>query len=197
MTEYRCVVMDPPWQEHGAGKSKRGANRHYETMGVKDIWETVRKAQAWTPAADCHLWMWVTDNFLEDGLKLMKWLDFRYVRTMVWVKVKNVFSVQEPDLYDTVCELVGDHLQIGLGQYLRGSHELCLFGVRGQTMLPDTDKRPPSVIFATRTKHSRKPKEAFDVFEAVSPGPRLEMFARLWNRAEWDFWGREAPWEPR
>ena len=81
-----------------------------------------------------------------------------------------------------------DKLQIGLGQYMRGSHELCLFGVRGKTMRPE--KAPPSVVIAERSKHSSKPAEAFAAIEQVSPGPRLEMFARE-PRAGWDVWGNE------
>ena len=140
-----------------------------------------------TPIAeDAHLWMWVTDNYLRDGLWLMDQLGFRYVRTMVWVKMKDE-NADSSYAIDTARHA----LQIGLGQYLRGGHELCLFGTRGQACVPEPGDRMPSVIFAERTKHSAKPQEAYDVIERVSPGPRLEVFARN-ERPGWSVWGNEV-----
>lgn len=162
--------MDPPWNERGGGRIRRGAQKHYQLLKTPEIIDVIREAHLWHPADDAHLWLWVTDNFLEDGLLVMKALGFRYIRTMAWIKRRN----GKP--------------QIGLGQYLRGSHELCLFGVRGSTMKPV--KAPPSVVMAERTKHSRKPVAAFETIEQVSPGPRLEMFARC-HRPGWDCWGNE------
>jgi N6-adenosine-specific RNA methylase IME4 len=170
---YRCIVADPPWLEQGGGKIKRGADRHYPLMRLSDIAKTMWTAPEWRPAADCHLWLWTTNNFLIDALSLVEQLGFRYVTNMVWVKVRIERDGQ---------------LQIGLGQYLRGSHELCLFATKGKASLPAV--APPSVIFAERTEHSQKPDEAFEVFEQVSPGPRLEMFART-DRPGWSSWGNE------
>lgn len=171
--KFRCIAADPPWNERGAGKSKRGADRHYPTMGVQCIYQTMVMAPVFQIAPRAHLWLWVTDNFLQAGLGLMAQLGFRYVRTMVWVKEKDL------------------KLQVGLGQYLRGSHELCLLGVRGSAALPPTENRRPSVVLAPRGRHSQKPKEAFEVIEATSPGPRLEMFARQ-PREGWTVWGNEV-----
>lgn len=207
--KYRTIVADPPWLERGGGKSKRGADRHYPLMNAHDIAVTMAEAlsYAWELAGgwfhpdsasavadSAHLWLWVTDNFLEDGLRVMSRLGFRYVRTLVWVKTqldeRGALELEEDE-----CES-GDiyprrHLQIGLGQYLRGAHELCLLGVRGETCLPDTADRQPSVVFAPRNRHSAKPQAAFDVIEKTSPGPRLEMFARR-PREGWDVWGNEV-----
>jgi len=79
--------------------------------------------------------------------------------------------------------------QPGLGQYLRGRHELVLLGTMGKAHLPV--KAPDSVIHAPRTRHSAKPVEFYQMFEAVSAPPRLELFAR--GRCEgWDAWGNEV-----
>ncbi len=185
---YRCITLDPPWLERGGGKSKRGADRHYSLMTVDKIVEAVTMAEPVSRLApDCHCWCWVTDNFLEGGLRVMKALGFRYVRTLVWVKVK-------PEVYP--CIVKGEDcegaLTIGLGQYLRGAHELALFGVRGDAMVPPPASRCPSVVFAPKGRHSAKPDTAIKVFESVSPGPRLEMFART-ARSGWDAWGNEVP----
>jgi len=94
---YRCIYLDPPWPERGGGKSKRGADRHYDTLTVRQIEKVVLDALQvyadWTAltagdavARDAHCWIWVTDNYLEDGLYLMRKMGFRYKRTLVWVK---------------------------------------------------------------------------------------------------------------
>lgn len=167
MNGFSCVVIDPPWMERGGGKIKRGADRHYALMDLTSIIYTVQRAPVWQIAHSAHLWLWVTDNFLQDGLTVMSALGFRYVRMLVWVKDR-----------------------VGLGQYLRSQHEVCLFGVRGETMRPSV-RNVPSVIFAPRGRHSEKPEEAFAVFERVSAGPRLEMFARK-TRVGWTSWGNEV-----
>lgn len=178
MPLYRCLVMDPPWPELGGGG--RGAQNHYNVLHTSKMATTILRASKWNPAPDAHLWCWVTDNYLLDGLSLVDRLGFRYVRTYAWVKTR-----------DDVGRVVTPKVQIGIGKYARGSHELCLFATRGRALLPDT--APSSVLFAPRTEHSRKPDEAFEQwFERVSPGPRLEMFARS-ARPGWDRWGFEAP----
>ena len=166
-TLYKCVSLDPPWQEHGGGQIKRGADRHYPTMDIASIIYTVQRADVWTVDQSAHLWLWVTNNFLPDGLTVMSALGFRYVTNLVWCKDK-----------------------IGLGQYLRGQHELCLFGVRGDAMVPEI-RNVPSVVHAPRGRHSAKPAEAYAAIERVSPGPRLEMFARA-PRDGWTTWGNEV-----
>lgn len=168
--KYRCIAADPPWNERGGGKIKRGADRHYPLMKTPDIIACMLQAPVWAPADSAHLWLWVTDNFLPDGLQVMAALGFRYVRTAAWFKQSR-------------------QLQIGLGQYLRGAHEICLFGVRGPTAIPA--KAPASAVLAPRTRHSKKPDAAFALIEQASPGPRLEMFARE-ERPGWDVWGNEV-----
>lgn len=190
---YRCISLDPPWPECGGGKSKRGADRHYPVMSVSDIISTVEQSEPVSLLApSCHCWCWVTDNYLEGGLRLMKALGFRYVRTLVWVK-----TCTDEDgrmAFDGACTTFNMHkaLSIGLGQYLRGAHELALFGVRGEAMVPAPADRMPSVVFAPKGRHSAKPDAAIEVFERVSPGPRVEMFARS-SRPGWHAWGNEAP----
>lgn len=35
--EYVTLMADPPWNEAGAGKIKRGADRHYPLMKTREI----------------------------------------------------------------------------------------------------------------------------------------------------------------
>lgn len=184
---YQCMSLDPPWPERGGGKSKRGADRHYPVMSVADIISTVVRSEPVSRLApSAHCWCWVTDNYLTGGLELLDALWFRFIRTLVWVKVDRAFVLGED-----ISRSMSDRLQIGLGQYLRGSHELALLGVRGDAMVPEPPDRMPSVVFAPRGRHSAKPDEAIRVFERVSPGPRVEMFART-PRPGWDVWGNEV-----
>lgn len=162
---YRTILADPPWHETGGGRIKRGADRHYPLMRTPEIIDYLRAV----PAADnAHLWLWATNNHLPDALRVIETLGFRYVTNACWVKQR-----------------------IGLGQYLRGQHELLLFAVRGK--LPYKEPRPhlPSVIMADRTEHSRKPDRAYEYVEALSFPPYVEAFARR-QREGWDALGNEV-----
>ena len=167
---YRCILMDPPWMERGGGKIKRGADRHYPLLKTKDMPRVIYESGVFNPdPVGCHLWMWTTNNFLPDALWLIEALGFRYVTNAVWVKQR-----------------------VGLGQYLRGQHELLLLAVRGSGVHARTeDKSIPSVLRAPRTEHSKKPEEAFDLIAKRSKGPYLEMFSRQ-EREGWTTWGNEV-----
>jgi N6-adenosine-specific RNA methylase IME4 len=164
---FGTILLDPPWLERGGGKCKRGADRHYPLMGVDDIYRTVTRLR-FAPAPNAHCYLWVTNNFLPDGLHLMSLLDFRYVTNLVWVKDR-----------------------FGLGFYFRGQHELLLFGVRGETIKTRTNNTP-TVIQSPRRRHSQKPDGVYDLIEANSQGPYLELFART-QRPGWTAWGNEVP----
>lgn len=167
--EYQTIIADPPWQERGGGLIRRGANRHYDLMSTEDI--AGLPVPKWA-AANAHLYLWVTNNFLEDGLFVMKAWSFRYVTTITWMKDR-----------------------FGIGQYFRGITEHCLFGVRGQLPYrtrPDGSRAQGVTGFiAPRTEHSVKPPDLRRMAELVSPEPRLEMFARQHVNG-WDAWGNEV-----
>ena len=168
---YQTVLMDPPWLESGGGKSKRGADRHYPLLKWPDIVSAIHKCTQWAEVSECaHLYIWTTNNYLPDALNVINALGFRYVTNVVWVKEGRA----------------------GLGQYFRGRHELLLFAVRGRRPTqPRTERRDlPSVIDAPRGRHSEKPAASYELIEARSHGPRLELFARS-HREGWTCWGNE------
>lgn len=103
--KYHTIYADPPWMERGGGKIKRGADRHYPLMSTKDIMALDVPSIA---ADDCHLYLWVTNNFLPDGLKVMEAWGFRYVTMITWLKDRA-----------------------GLGQYFRASPRATSLGSRG------------------------------------------------------------------
>jgi N6-adenosine-specific RNA methylase IME4 len=117
------------------------------------------------------LYLWTTNNFLQDGLDVVKAWGFDYKTTITWVKDR-----------------------FGLGQYFRGQTEHCLFAVRGN--LPYREradgKRAQGVTFfnAPRQEHSRKPEEMRNMIELVSHGPYVELFARRFVRG-WTCLGNE------
>lgn len=168
--KYKTIYADPPWSEQGGGKIKRGADRHYPLMKTKDI-SQMKKHLIELSDDNSHLYLWVTNNHLQDGLDVMKQWGFRYVTTITWLKDRQ-----------------------GLGQYYRGLTEHCLFGVKG--ILPyktlDGKRRQGVTGFqAPRTKHSEKPKEMRAMIEKVSYGPYLELFARQEHNG-WDVLGNEC-----
>lgn len=100
--KYRTIYVDPPQEEKGGGKIKRGADRHYKFMSLDEIKSLPIKDLI--DESGCHLYLWVTNNFLEKGFEVLKEWDFEYVTCITWYKDR-----------------------IGLGQYYRGITEHCLF----------------------------------------------------------------------
>lgn len=185
---YACIMLDPPWAENGGGG--RGADKHYDVMRKADILRTVHLSDRFRPAINCHVWMWTTMTSLVDGLWLLEALGARYVTHAVWCKTTYNVELIKRDPTPA----------IGLGQYLRGAHELLLLGVIGDGYAVRTDARNiPSWFLADAPRgedgqriHSRKPERSYEIIETRSQGPRLEMFARV-ARPGWDAWGNQAP----
>lgn len=171
MKKYQIIYADPPWAEHGGGKIKRGADKHYKLMSTKDIAALPVSRVVDTNA---HLYLWVTNNKLQDGLYVMEQWGFKYKTMITWVKDR-----------------------FGLGQYFRGQTEHCLFGVKG--MLPykiEGGKRQQGTtyIYAPRTKHSKKPEGMRKLIKKVSDREgfnKIELFARDAIDG-WDVWGNEV-----
>lgn len=165
--DIRTIVIDPPWQERGGGKIKRGADRHYPLLPTEEIPGVIRSCEYWPRLADtAHCYMWVTNNFLKDGLWVLEEIGFRYVTMLVWAKDK-----------------------IGLGQYFRGQTEPILFGVRGDFV--PTEGTHSTLLEAPRRAHSEKPHEFYSMVKAASPGLHLDIFARE-HREGWLVWGNEV-----
>lgn len=169
MSKYKTILCDPPWNERGGGKIKRGADKHYSLMKTPQIRDLVSTWLDGVVEEDAHLYLWVTNSFLQEGLWLMENLGFRYITNLVWVKDR-----------------------IGIGRYFRGKHELCLFGVKGNGWKVRTASNSvTSVVTARKREHSRKPDSFYDVVESRSAGPYLELFSRA-SRSGWDAIGNQT-----
>jgi N6-adenosine-specific RNA methylase IME4 len=173
---FRTVLIDPPWRfTNRTGKMAPEHHRlsRYRTMTVEEI--------AALPVADivaepAHLYLWVPNALLPQGLQVMAAWGFAYKTNIVWHKVRRD----------------GGSDGRGVGFYFRNVTELLLFGVRGKSARTLAPGRRMVNLLATRKReHSRKPDEQYALIEACSYGPWAELFARG-ARTGWAFWGNQA-----
>jgi len=173
---YRTVLADPPWQFiNRTGKVAPEHRRlsRYETMTVKEICALpVAKATHDT----AHLYLWVPNALLPEGLEVLKAWGFSYKSNIIWHKLRKD----------------GGSDGRGVGFYFRNVTEILLFGVRGKNARTQQLGRTQVNYLGTRKReHSRKPDEQYKLIEGCSPGPYLEMFARG-ARPGWVSWGMQA-----
>ncbi len=172
---FSTILADPPWRfSHRTGKVSPEYRRHarYGTMRTPAIC-SLPVAQAAAP--DAHLYLWVPNALLADGLAVMQAWGFTYKANLVWHKV----------LAD------GRSDRRGVGFYFRNVTELVLFGVRGSLRTLSPGRRQVNLLATRKREHSRKPEQLYDLVEACSPGPFLELFAR-YPRLGWTAWGDEV-----
>lgn len=173
---FATILADPPWQfQNRTGKVAPEHKRlsRYGTMTLDDIKAlNVRDVSAST----AHLYLWVPNALLPEGLEVMRAWGFQYKSNLVWAKRRKDGG---PD-------------GRGVGFYFRNVTELILFGVRGKnarTLAPGRSQ--VNMIETRKREHSRKPDEQYELIEACSPGPYLEMFARH-PKPGWVAWGDES-----
>jgi len=174
--KFRTVLADPPWQfQNRTGKMAPEHKRltRYPTMTLEEIKELPVSEIVEEPA---HLYLWVPNALLPEGLEVMEAWGFTYKTNIVWHKVRKDGA---PD-------------GRGVGFYFRNTTELLLFGVRGnnaRTLPPG--RKQVNIIRSLKREHSRKPDEQYDIIESCSRGPFIELFARG-CREGWFSWGNQA-----
>lgn len=173
---FATVLADPPWRFiNRTGKMAPEHHRlsRYGTLSIEEIAALpVEKVLAET----AHLYLWVPNALLPEGLMVMKSWGFNYKSNIVWHKLRKD----------------GGSDGRGVGFYFRNVTELLLFGVRGRNARTREAGRTQVNYLGTRKReHSRKPDEQYPVIEACSSGPYLEMFARG-ARDNWAVWGNQA-----
>lgn len=174
--KYRTIYADPPWQfQNRTGKVAPEHKRlsRYETMKLDDIKSLPVSEIAETKS---HLYLWVPNALLPEGLSVMAAWGFEYKTNIIWEKIRH-------DGYPD---------GRGVGFYFRNVTEILLFGVRGdknRTLGPARSQ--VNLIRSQKREHSRKPDEIVPLIEACSPGPYIELFARG-DREGWDMWGNQA-----
>lgn len=173
---FGTVLADPPWRfVNRTGKMAPEHRRlsRYGTMGLDEI---AALPVAEVAAEVAHLYLWVPNALLPEGLRILSAWGFAYKSNLVWHKVRKD----------------GGSDGRGVGFYFRNVTELVLFGTRGRgarTLAPG--RRQVNLLATRKREHSRKPDELYAIAEACSPGPRLEIFARG-TRPGWTGWGDQA-----
>lgn len=172
---FSTLLADPPWRF--ANRTGKVAPEHrrldrYSTMPLEAIRALDVKSIL---APNAHLYLWVPNALLPDGLEVMKAWGFRYVSNIIWAKRRKDGG---PD-------------GRGVGFYFRNVTELLLFGVHGSMRTLAPGRSQVNMIETRKREHSRKPDEQYDLIEACSPGAYLELFARR-ARPGWTVWGDEA-----
>jgi N6-adenosine-specific RNA methylase IME4 len=175
---FQTILADPPWRfTNRTGKVAPEHRRldRYSTMSMDAI-KGLHVSK--TAAKNAHLYLWVPNALLTDGLDVMHAWGFRYVSNIVWAKRRKDGG---PD-------------GRGVGFYFRNVTELLLFGVKGSMRTLAPGRSQVNMIETRKREHSRKPDEQYDLIQACSPGPYLELFAR-YPRPGWTVWGDESPEE--
>ena len=174
--KFTTVLADPPWQFINRTGKVAPEHRRLSRYGTMDL-----AAISALPVAECvnptaHLYLWVPNALLPEGLHVMKAWGFQYKSNIVWHKLRKD----------------GGSDGRGVGFYFRNVTEILLFGVRGKNARTLQPGRTQVNYMGTRKReHSRKPDEQYKLIEECSPGPFIELFARG-AQPGWTVWGNQA-----
>ena len=173
---YACVLADPPWQFINRTGKVAPEHRRLSRYGTMDVATICALPVSEIAASTSHLYLWVPNALLPNGLRVMEAWGFQYKSNIVWRKIRKD----------------GGSDGRGVGFYFRNVTEIVLFGVRGKNARTLQPGRTQVNYLETRKReHSRKPDEIYNIIEACSPGPRIELFARG-TKPGWTVWGDEA-----
>ncbi|NYZ15419.1 S-adenosylmethionine-binding protein [Azospirillum sp. RWY-5-1] len=173
---FATVLADPPWRFANRTGKMAPEHRRLSRYGTMSEDEIAALPVSSLVAETAHLYLWVPNALLPDGVRVLEAWGFTYKTNLVWHKLRKD----------------GGSDGRGVGFYFRNVTELLLFGVRGRnarTLAPG--RRQVNYIGTRKREHSRKPDEQYDLIEACSPGPYVELFARG-CRPGWTSWGNQA-----
>lgn len=163
--KYKTIYADPPWPIKWNASAAIGKKHiEYMTMPISEICALDVRSIA---DDDCTLFMWTTNAFLPEALGVVKHWRFHYKLLYTWCKNN------------------------GMGGRPRNATEHMIIATRGE---PKTDRHDAAILNwleHPRTRHSEKPQAIRKVVEAISPEPRIELFARKAPEG-WDVWGNEV-----
>ncbi len=172
--KYNTILIDPPWRFQNRTGKMAPEHKRLRRYGTMDL-EEIKKLPVEKYAGDnAHLYLWVPNALLQEGLDVLKAWGFKYKGNLVWYKIRKDGG---PD-------------GRGVGFYFRNVTELVLFGTRGRMRTLKPGRTQVNIISSMKREHSRKPDELYDIIERCSPGPFLELFARH-KRDGWTSWGDE------
>lgn len=172
---FQTVLADPPWRFANRTGKVAPEHRRLDRYGTMDLEEIKALPVDSVTADNAHLYLWVPNALLLEGIEVLQAWGFRYVSNVIWAKRRKDGG---PD-------------GRGVGFYFRNVTEPILFGVKGSMRTLAPARSTVNMIETRKREHSRKPDEQYDLIESCSPGPYLEMFAR-YARPGWSAWGNEA-----
>ena len=173
---FRTILADPPWRFTNRTGKMAPEHRRLSRYGTMTHAEIASLPVRQITADPAHLYLWVPNALLPEGIEVLRAWGFEYKSNIVWHKVRKD----------------GGSDGRGVGFYFRNVTELVLFGVKGKnarTLAPG--RRQVNMIETRKREHSRKPDELYEIIEACSPGPYVELFARG-TRANWASFGNQA-----
>jgi N6-adenosine-specific RNA methylase IME4 len=174
--KFGTVLADPPWQFINRTGKVAPEHRRLSRYGTMSVAEIAALPIAGALADTAHLYLWVPNALLPEGLQVLQAWGFSYKSNIIWHKLRKD----------------GGSDGRGVGFYFRNVTEMLLFGVRGKNARTLTPGRTQVNYIGTRKReHSRKPDEQYPLIEGCSPGPYLELFARG-ARSGWSVWGTQA-----
>lgn len=180
--KYKTIVADPPWQYKGNGPASSQSHRpnsygaspsssqRYGSMTIEELKGLPIKNITEEKA---HLYLWVTNAFIERGWQLCKDWGFDPKTVVTWGKIK---SDGTPSMKT--------------GYYFRGATEHFIFATKGNLRLKNKVCRP-TLYLSPRLPHSVKPDWFYELVQNCSEGNFLELFARK-DRKGWDQFGNQA-----
>ena len=189
MNRYQIIYADVPWSyDDKKGNLPKLGGITYPTMSLDDLRELpiINIADR-----NSVLFLWATMPMLREALILIASWGFEY-RTcgFNWIKLNPTGSIEIRDR-DIILR---KGIYSGLGHWVNGNAELCLFGKCGHPKR--VERNVKQILFAPRTRHSQKPYEVRDrIVRLMGDLPRIELFAREkvsgWDCLGFDIDGRD------
>ena len=174
--KIRTILADPPWRFQNRTGKMAPEHHRLNRSGTMSLDEIKMLPVCEATADTAHLYLWVPNALLPDGIAVLRAWGFEYKSNIVWHKIRKD----------------GGSDGRGVGFYFRNVTELVLFGVKGKNARTlAAGRRQVNYLSSRKREHSRKPDELYDIIEACSTGPYLELFARG-TRKRWQAWGNQA-----
>ena len=173
MKRYQIIYADPPWlyANRKDCDPKMGGFK-YPPMTQDDICSMPIQSIA---DDNCSLALWATMPKLQEALDVIRAWGFTYTTCLFnWVKLNPK----------------GVGIYSGMGHWVNGNAELCLFGKKGKPQR--SVKNVKQIQMWPRGRHSAKPPQIREeIVRLFGDVPRIELFARDTANG-WDVWGNEV-----
>lgn len=178
MRKYKCLVIDPPWNQGKTGKRSVRPNQNttldYQSMSKMELFNL--PVDQWADE-NCFLWLWATNSkdkktkepILKIAFELLEAWGFNFYTMITWDKRTG------PCPFGPY-QIVSEHI---------------LFAYKGTAKFKKESLGKLKTVFTeSSTAHSVKPSNLYANICKYFDGPRLDVFARQ-VRPGFDGWGDE------